>query len=105
VITADGRRIGILAFNLLRGLEGVLAMQLVQRSPSSFVVRAHLVDGDQSPRDGFEASILSAFDRLVGPDPSRAVSFEYGRTIERTPGGKIRNVIRQFDDSTAERAP
>ena len=44
VITGDGRRISILAFNLLRGLDGVLAMQLVQRSPSSFLVRAQLTD-------------------------------------------------------------
>lgn len=96
VVSKDGRRVAILAFNLLRGLEGVLAMQLVQREPNSFLVRVNLEEDSDQARQGFESAIQSAFDRLLGPDPGRAVLFAHDEIIERTPGGKIRNVVRQF---------
>jgi phenylacetate-CoA ligase len=96
VVSKDGRRVAIFAFQLLRGLEGVLAMQLVQREPSSFLVRVNLEQDSDRARLGFESVIRLAFDRLLGPDPDREVAFAYDEPIERAPGGKIRNVVRQF---------
>jgi phenylacetate-CoA ligase len=96
VISKDGRRVAIFAFNLLRGLESVLAMQLVQREPNSFLVRVKLEMDSDDARRNFEAAIHRAFDRLLGPDPDRAVVFAHNQSIERAPGGKIRNVVRQF---------
>jgi phenylacetate-CoA ligase len=96
VVTRDGRRIGIFAFNILRGLGGVVAMQVVQHAPDSFEVRAKLENESGEARTPFEKAIAKAFDRLVGPDQKRRVTFTYPETIERDPGGKIRNVVRAF---------
>jgi phenylacetate-CoA ligase len=96
IITKDGRRIAIFAFNLLRGLEGVVAMQLIQLAPNSFRVVAKLDGESEEARKNFEAGIRTAFDRLIGVDPDRTMAFEYSEAIERAPGGKIRNVTRAF---------
>ena len=51
-------------------------------------------------RDGEAAQILvetrAAFDQLIGPDTDRTLAFSYDEPIDRTPGGKIRTVIREF---------
>jgi phenylacetate-CoA ligase len=96
VIAPDGRRIGILAFNLLRGLEGVVQMQLVQEGTRTFLVRASLERDSVGAREPFESAVRQAFDRLVGADPERDVRFDFDGAIERTPGGKVRNVVRAF---------
>ncbi|MDQ3932982.1 MAG: hypothetical protein M3252_09125 [Actinomycetota bacterium] len=96
VVARDGSRLALFAYNLLRGIDGVVAMQVVQQAPNSFLVRARLAREDETGHRAYENAILAAFDRLIGPDPDRVVTFAYGQEIERTPGGKIRNVIRAF---------
>jgi phenylacetate-CoA ligase len=96
IVSEDGRRIGIFAFQLLRGVTDVLAMQLEQASPTTFVVRGRLRRQDQGSRARFESAILLAFDKLLGDVTRLTVTFEYPEELERTPGGKIRNVIRTF---------
>lgn len=96
VVTKDGSRLALFAYNLLRGVDGVVAMQVVQQTASSFLVRARLTRDDGAAGETFEDAILVAFDRLMGADPDRLVTFAYHEEIERTPGGKIRNVIRAF---------
>jgi phenylacetate-CoA ligase len=96
VLTRDGSRPAIFAFNLLRGLEGIVVMQLVQRDLDSFMVRVRLAESSDAERLHFETAIRAAFDRLVGHDPRRRIEFSYDGVIERTPGGKVRNVIRDF---------
>lgn len=97
VVTPDGRRVAIFAFNLLRGVRGVVAFQVVQHAPSDFTVRA-VLEGAASgeERRQFEETIDEAFDRLLGPDPDRTVTYRYPETIERSLGGKIRNIVREF---------
>ncbi|MDP8961112.1 MAG: hypothetical protein M3N32_05790, partial [Actinomycetota bacterium] len=65
VITKDGSRLALFAYNLLRGVDGVVAMQVVQQAPNRFLVRARLA-GDEKASETFETAILSAFDRLIG---------------------------------------
>lgn len=96
VVAKDGSRLALFAYNLLRGVDGVVAMQVVQQAPNSFLVRARLAQDDESATKAYENTILAAFDRLIGSDPERVVTFAYEEEIERTPGGKIRNVIRAF---------
>jgi phenylacetate-CoA ligase len=96
IIARDGRRIGIFAFQLLRGVEGVVQMQVVQEDVDSFRVRAVLERDAAEGRARFEPAIRKAFDRMMGKDPGRSLNFDYEQRIERAPGGKIRNVIRTF---------
>ncbi|MDQ4131029.1 MAG: hypothetical protein M3133_08590 [Actinomycetota bacterium] len=96
VVTKHGSRLALFAYNLLRDVGGVVAMQVVQQAPNRFLVRALLASDDEEAKHVFEAAIRSSFDRLVGPDSDRIVTFVYDDEIERTPGGKIRNVIRAF---------
>jgi phenylacetate-CoA ligase len=97
VVGPDGSRIMLFAYNLLRGLDGVIALQVIQQDLERFVVRAHLDDDRVESRADFERSILLAFERMLGESNRRRVSFEYSpEGIERTPGGKIRNVISVF---------
>lgn len=93
VVTKNGSRLALFAYNLLRGLNEVVAMQVVQQAPNRFLVRARLARADA---ETFETAVLSAFDRMIGADPGRIVTFTYEEHIERAPGGKIRNVIRAF---------
>ena len=72
-------------------------MQVIQRSLHEFVVRVVL--DDQARRRGtsaFEAFASQRFESLLGPDPLRRIGYSYEERIERTAGGKIRNVIREF---------
>jgi phenylacetate-CoA ligase len=96
VVGPDGRRIAIFAFNLLRGLDDVLAMQVVQHSLQDFLVRVVLVQTSVEDRARFETAIRDAFSRLIGPTESLTIEFRYEGSIERAPGGKIRNVVRDF---------
>jgi phenylacetate-CoA ligase len=95
IVTADGRRIAIFAFNLVRGITEILAVQVVQRSPHRFLVRVAVDPAWSGNRSTTEQRLLVAFDRLIGRDPEREVVFDYDTPLERTPGGKIRNVIRE----------
>lgn len=94
IILEDGRRIGIFAFQLLRGMNEVLAMQVEQSSPTAFVVRGKLRRDDPEARAAFERAILLGFDKLIGNVDALTVRFEYPDRLDPTPGGKIRNVIR-----------
>lgn len=96
VITKDGRRISIFAFSLALHNEDVAMLQLVQRKPDSFLVRLKLATDTGAARANLEKEIFTAFDQLIGPDPDRTVDFTYDEPIDRTPGGKIRTVIREF---------
>jgi len=96
VITRDGRRISIFAFSLALHNEDVTMLQLVQREPDSFLVRLKLATDTAATRARLEKEVTTAFDQLIGPDPDRAVDFTYDEPIDRTPGGKIRTVIREF---------
>jgi phenylacetate-CoA ligase len=93
IIAPDGRQIAIFAFNVIRGITDVVAVQVVQEALSHFVVR--IVTADAADRAGIEGSIVAGFDRLLGDDPDRVVEFNYSEQLERTPGGKIRNVVRR----------
>jgi phenylacetate-CoA ligase len=96
LITRDGR-VGITSgvFNLLRGTEGLEAVQLVQQSYSEFEVRA-VLDENKIERVAFEDRVRTGLDRLLGQDPERTVRVVYVEELERTPVGKIRNTIRLF---------
>lgn len=94
--TRDGRSIAIFTFNVLRGFEGVLQMQIVQKSFEHFRVRVVLDRSKIPSNEPFEARVHERFERLLGTDPSRRLEFSYEDSIERTPGGKIRNVVREF---------
>jgi phenylacetate-CoA ligase len=96
VVTPDGRRISIFAFSLALHRDDLVALQVVQRRPDAFLVRARLAGDAPDRRNSFEAAVARDFDRLLGPDPARTVDFGYNDVIEKTPGGKIRNVIREF---------
>jgi len=96
VVTEDGRRISIFAFSLALHRDDVVALQLVQERSDVFLVRARLTSGEPGRRASFETTVRGDFDRLLGPDPGRTVTFRYDDVIEKTPGGKIRNVIRSF---------
>lgn len=96
VVTADGRRISIFAFSLALHRDDVVALQLVQQRPDAFLVRARLTGESLAQRESFEHTVIGDFDRLLGSDPDRTVAFDYAEVIEKTPGGKIRNVIRTF---------
>ena len=96
IVLEDGRQIGIFAFQLLRGMDDVLAMQVEQSSPTMFIVRGRLRRVDPDARAGFERAILRGFDRLIGNVDALNVTFEYPDRLDPTPGGKIRNVIRTF---------
>jgi phenylacetate-CoA ligase len=100
--TRDGRMgIAIGAFNTLRGMEGVEALQLVQHGFDEFEVRA-VLNGARIERPSFETGIRAGLDRILGSDPRRTVRFDYPPDLERSPGGKIRNTIRTFEpDSSA----
>lgn len=82
-------------FNTLRGTNGVEAMQIVQREVDDFEIRA-VLEPAGIERQEFEATILRAFQRLLGTDAQRHVGFRYDGELELTPGGKIRNTIRMF---------
>jgi phenylacetate-CoA ligase len=97
VVAPDGRRIAIFAFNLLRGLDDSLAMQVVQHSPKDFLIRAVLAESSAEDRARFEAAIQDAFSRLIGPTERLTIEFKYEDHIEHTSGGKIRNVVRTFE--------
>lgn len=97
VLTRDGRRIAIFAFNLIRGITEVVAVQVVQRDLDRFLVRVALDPASSDDHHTVEARMLAGFDRLLGEDQGREVEFDYLGQLERTPGGKIRNVIREFD--------
>lgn len=97
IVTADGRHgLTSFVFNTLRGTNGVEAMQIVQREVDDFEVRAVLEPAGVD-RQEFEATILRAFQRLLGTDAQRHVAFRYDGELELTPGGKIRNTIRMFE--------
>ncbi|MDQ1427091.1 MAG: hypothetical protein QOK39_567, partial [Acidimicrobiaceae bacterium] len=96
VITKDGRRISIFAFSLALHNSDVSMLQLVQKRPDSFLVRVKLADDNPASRESLEKEITTAFDQLIGPDPERTLAFSYDEPIDRTPGGKIRTVIREF---------
>ena len=96
VLAPDGRRISIFAFSLALHRDDVVALQLVQQRLDAFLVRTNLAGDEPARRESFEATVARDFDRLLGPDPGRTVAFSYDEVIERTPGGKIRNVIREF---------
>jgi phenylacetate-CoA ligase len=96
----DGRTIGIFTFNLLRGIEDVLQVQTVQRSFDEFLVRVVVASTCNDFQD-LTVKLRSRFDALLGADPARVVIFRREDHIERTPGGKIRNVIRQFASDEA----
>jgi phenylacetate-CoA ligase len=96
VVTTDGRRISIFAFSLALHRDDLVALQLVQRQPDDFLVRARLTGTGADRRASFEEAVTLDIDRLLGPDPGRTVDFRYDEVIEKTPGGKIRNVIREF---------
>ena len=97
VVASDGRRMALFVFNLLRGIDDALAVQVVQRSPKHFLVRAVLAQTSADDLARFETAIRDAFARLIGPTESLTIEFRYEDHIERTPGGKIRNVVRTFD--------
>lgn len=96
IVTPDGRSVAIFAFNLLRGTSGVVQIQLVQEGVRDFAVRVVLASDDADIKRSFADHIRSRFAELLGDDPGRRVSFSYEKTIERDPGGKIRNVVRRF---------
>jgi phenylacetate-CoA ligase len=96
IVLEDGRRIGIFAFQLLRGMSDVLAMQVEQSSPTVFVVRGKLRRDEPETRAVFARAILLGFDKLIGNVDALTVTFEYPDRLDPTPGGKIRNVIRTF---------
>lgn len=94
IMSPSGVPVAIFAFNLLRGLDNVSQMQVVQHSLSRFTVTSILNALEE--RSEYESAIARRFDALLGEDPVRRLQFEYPDTIERTPGGKVRNVIREF---------
>lgn len=94
VISPAGVPVAIFAFNLLRGLDDVLQMQVVQHSLRHFTVTSIL--GAYKDRSEYESTIARRFDALLGEDAVRRLQFKYPDTIDRTPGGKVRNVIREF---------
>ncbi len=96
IVTRDGRRLALFAFQLLREMSGVLATQVVQSSPTTFEVRARLMPDGSAARAAFQEEIARGFDRLIGPDPERTLHFRYPDRLDRAPGGKIRNVVRTF---------
>lgn len=97
VIGPSGQRVGIFAFNLLRGVSvPVVAMQLRQHSVHDFTVLARLDSGSDTAE--FERHVLRNFDALLGPDERRLVRFDYATPLERTPGGKVRNVVVEFEN-------
>ena len=96
IVLEDGRRIGIFAFQLLRGMSDVLAMQVEQSSPTVFVVRGKLQRDEPETRADFARAILLGFDKLIGNVDALTVTFEYPDRLDPTPAGKIRNVIRNF---------
>lgn len=88
VVTRDGRRIGLLNFNVFKLATGIAASQIVQESVDRFVVRIVRAEGFT---DKVTEGVVIALKARVGADVSVAV--EYCDEIPRSSNGKIRAVI------------
>lgn len=89
VLTADGRRIGYLAFHATRLVDGLLECQLVQTAVGRFV--CNLVAEPDFDRARGEATIRREIERRVGE--AVALEFRYLEAIPRGPNGKFKAVV------------
>jgi len=87
LVTPDGRRIGRLD-HVFKGVENVVAAQIVQRAPDQVEIKV-VRDRGYGPAD--EDLIGSNFTARVGGEV--AVTFKYVEDIPRTKNGKFRAVV------------
>jgi phenylacetate-CoA ligase len=100
VLTADGRRIGYLAFHATKNVDGLLECQLVQTAVGRFV--CNLVAEPGFDRAGGEASIQREIERRVGE--AVEVEYRYLEMIPRGPNGKFKAVVVDLDAGGPARA-
>ena len=99
VATRDGRRIGMLSFNVFKWTTGIAGSQIVQESLDHFVLR--IVPGPRfSPEQG-EVAVRALRDR-VGQHVR--VDVELCEGIPRGPNGKFRAVVSRVPAGAAPEA-
>ncbi len=93
VITADGRRIPMLSYNVFKWTSGIEESQIIQRSVDEFQLRI-------VPSDGFtESESALAVEKLkerVGDEIE--VEVNTVEEIPKTKGGKFRAVVSEVDE-------
>jgi phenylacetate-CoA ligase len=88
VITADGRRIPMLSYNVFKYTDGIEESQIVQESVDEFVFR--IVPGEGYTDEQADIAVRKLKDR-VGEDIS--VEVEFLDEIPKTSSGKFRAVV------------
>ncbi|MDL0128082.1 phenylacetate--CoA ligase family protein [Halobacterium salinarum] len=88
VVTADGRRIPMLSYNVFKYTDGIEESQIVQESVDEFTLR--IVPGEEYADEQADVAILKLKDR-VGSDVS--VTIQILDEIPKTSSGKFRAVI------------
>lgn len=101
ILTPDGRSIGMFAYRTLKYISGLREAQIVQTSPTTFIVHAAL-DGTQSQSDVL-AQITDVFTRILGYYPH--IEMHTHTQVPRGPSGKLRAVIREFDGAPQGPSP
>jgi phenylacetate-CoA ligase len=88
VATRDGRRIGMLSFNVFKWTTGIQESQIVQESVDHFVVRIVPAEGYTERQSETVAKVLK---ELVGSEVR--VDVQICDSLPRSNGGKLRAVI------------
>jgi phenylacetate-CoA ligase len=99
VVTRDGRRIGMLSFNVFKWTTGIAASQIVQESVDHFVLK--LVPGEGY--DAGQAQVaVNALHERVGADVR--VDVQVVDDLPRGANGKLRAVVSKVAPAPAARA-
>jgi phenylacetate-CoA ligase len=93
VVTADGRRVPMLSYNVFKWTSGIEESQIIQRSVDEFELR--IVPGEGFSEDQ-SALAVEKLEERVGEDIH--VDVETLREIPKTEGGKFRAVISDVDE-------
>lgn len=96
VITSDGRRIGMLSYNVFKWTKGIKESQIIQKTPAHFEIR--IVPGPGFDSEQSEVAVRALKER-VGEDVS--VSVTTVDRLERSANGKLRAVISEVVNDIA----
>jgi phenylacetate-CoA ligase len=92
LVTTNGNTIsGLIGAHAMRLVDGVEAFQIVQRGPGLAVLRIQRGASYDAPAS--EAMLRDIFSAPLGP--GAVVGFEYVQSIEKSPAGKARYIVRQ----------
>jgi phenylacetate-CoA ligase len=94
--TRDGRRIGMLAYSMIKDRTGIKEAQIIQRSYERFEIKLVLDSHGAASRDRLEQELEGELSKRLGYPAM--IKFEYVDEIPRGQRGKFKAVMVEFDN-------